>query len=322
MLSTHSGNQRRLVTHQAVDRISSLPDTVLHHILSFVPTKSAVKISVLSKRWKGLWTKVPSLDFTEMPYSRVRANLTIVQRIYFMNFVDKVLLSNDASYVRQLRIHLFKGLFLEDHDVYVKSWLSAIRRRHIHEISLTSQLEPVFLPTEFLSNETLAVLKLDGPFAFDVPVCLHLPNLEIIHLNSVHLPNDELVKSLSLGCPVLKELLIENCRGISTLCVESSTLKMLKVRRTLNRLHSSYSFIAINAPNLGFLCLEDLVNQHDICDLISLKEAKLNLYDDKNALQFLSKISTIETLQLRAYDARSVSSGASRVVSGLSSRLF
>lgn len=33
-----------------VDRLSSLPDEVLAHILLFVPTKEAVATSVLSKR--------------------------------------------------------------------------------------------------------------------------------------------------------------------------------------------------------------------------------------------------------------------------------
>ncbi|KAF3506894.1 hypothetical protein F2Q69_00000110 [Brassica cretica] len=35
-----------------VDLISSLPDVILQHIFSQIPTKYAIRTSVLSKRWK------------------------------------------------------------------------------------------------------------------------------------------------------------------------------------------------------------------------------------------------------------------------------
>jgi len=49
----------------AVDRIGSLPEEILIHILSFFPTKQAVATSILSKRWIHLWLYVPVLKFTK-----------------------------------------------------------------------------------------------------------------------------------------------------------------------------------------------------------------------------------------------------------------
>ncbi|GKV41280.1 hypothetical protein SLEP1_g48833 [Rubroshorea leprosula] len=51
-----------------VDRISDLPDSVIHHILSFLPAEDAVKTGVLSKRRMYLWTFAPKLTFRHNPH--------------------------------------------------------------------------------------------------------------------------------------------------------------------------------------------------------------------------------------------------------------
>jgi hypothetical protein len=44
------------------DIISSLPDDVLLHILSFVPTtEDAVRTRALSRRWRHVWLCLPAL---------------------------------------------------------------------------------------------------------------------------------------------------------------------------------------------------------------------------------------------------------------------
>ncbi|PRQ21247.1 putative F-box domain-containing protein [Rosa chinensis] len=57
-MASNSKSQLRVT-----DRISDLPDSLLCHILSFIPTKYSVSTSSLSTRWKRVWASVPCLEF-------------------------------------------------------------------------------------------------------------------------------------------------------------------------------------------------------------------------------------------------------------------
>ncbi|EFH70460.1 hypothetical protein ARALYDRAFT_314380 [Arabidopsis lyrata subsp. lyrata] len=48
-----------------LDTISSLPDVILQQILSLIPTKYAIRTSILSKRWRHVWSETPSLCFDD-----------------------------------------------------------------------------------------------------------------------------------------------------------------------------------------------------------------------------------------------------------------
>lgn len=45
------------------DRLSDLDEDLLIHILSFLPIKEAVRVCTVSKRWRLLWTYVPTVNF-------------------------------------------------------------------------------------------------------------------------------------------------------------------------------------------------------------------------------------------------------------------
>jgi len=49
-------------TTTGTDRISDLPDEIIHHILSFLPFSQIAPTSLLSKRWNPLWLTIHNAD--------------------------------------------------------------------------------------------------------------------------------------------------------------------------------------------------------------------------------------------------------------------
>ncbi|CAI9292401.1 unnamed protein product [Lactuca saligna] len=76
-----------------VDLISNLPDRVLQLILSRLQgTEEAIRSSILSRRWRYLWTSIPSID---IDYTRGLEHdpQMVLESIGFKNFVSWVLLN-------------------------------------------------------------------------------------------------------------------------------------------------------------------------------------------------------------------------------------
>ncbi|CAN1275995.1 FBD-associated F-box protein At1g66310 [Linum perenne] len=94
-----------------VDRLSNLPDSVLHHILSFLSTKSAVQTTVLSRRWRCVWKHVSVIDIRgdSFKYNQYES---------FNRFVDMVLsLRYPLSIIKYALSHHTKHL-----AIYLNNW--------------------------------------------------------------------------------------------------------------------------------------------------------------------------------------------------------
>ncbi|RZC51398.1 hypothetical protein C5167_019818 [Papaver somniferum] len=123
---------------QEKDRISELPHSLINLILGFLPTKCVVSTSVLSKRWRHIWTSVPVLELEfprilEQEYTTRDAErvweLYLLQPQSFMNFVDtKLSLHHETRDI--------KKFYLDSRDHYyyqtsrVEEWLSSLLTRH------------------------------------------------------------------------------------------------------------------------------------------------------------------------------------------------
>ena len=104
------------------DHFAALPDEILQHVLSYLPSRNAVQSSVLARRWCHLWRSTPAV--------RVRGSNDLFRR-----FVNILLLSRDASPLRLFEIDadLLIGEVDEDYydedndprevDPYVDAWI-------------------------------------------------------------------------------------------------------------------------------------------------------------------------------------------------------
>ena len=68
------------------DRISWLSNDLIHEILSFVDAKSAVQTSVLSKRWKLVWTTLPYVNFTNYIFPQSELHILDTRIRFISNF--------------------------------------------------------------------------------------------------------------------------------------------------------------------------------------------------------------------------------------------
>ena len=93
------GNRRRRRRLGPTYRISDLPDDVLHRILLRLGSApAAARTSVLSQRWRRVWTRLPGLVFRDHGQLRNRA---------FLSSIDSGLARYSAPTLRGLYISMF-----------------------------------------------------------------------------------------------------------------------------------------------------------------------------------------------------------------------
>jgi hypothetical protein len=134
------------------DMMSSLPDSVLCHILSFLPTRTSVAtMTLVSRRYLHLWENLQVFNF-----NGVFENLQTFKKFEF--FVNSVLTLRKSRDIRKLDIDCdFMSSDRFETDC-VQLWIRAATGPHLQELSLSIEyafgVKIVNLPGCFLTNCT------------------------------------------------------------------------------------------------------------------------------------------------------------------------
>ncbi|KAM6576909.1 hypothetical protein CsatB_028746 [Cannabis sativa] len=325
--SSSSSSSSSMVAGDDDDRISKLPDSVIIHILSFLPTEDVVQTCILSKRWKLIWYSVPTISFSY--------NIELKQdQQKFYTYMKKYLKHRKKAMdnITDLVITSFN---LKINDFYQRSkaglldkWLAFAVENKVKELHLKIGLgkkrmfmyypEYYYCLPKVVDNATyLTVLELDG-VELDTSCSFSFPSLKILSLEEIHqadtskdnvdvvfkfllgCPWDVVFKFL-LGCPCLEKLRLHNyefLRGDGKLPLQSLGLKFLELKRTDNQ-----DDLRIEAINLESLVISG--DSADNVNLFACKKIRNLSFDDTgdifelslNAL--ISNYPLLENLTLR-----------------------
>ncbi|EOA25540.1 hypothetical protein CARUB_v10018885mg, partial [Capsella rubella] len=260
------------MTKNGCSNINELPDDLILKILSFISTKHVVVTSLLSKRWKSLWTRVPILKFDVGDHTR------------FERFMDKSLSSHQSHVLESLHVKLSVVRWNKDIGPWIRTALDH-HHSHLRELEIDACIVHTLLPPELFTCARLVVLKLQG-IVIDVKgpltrVCL--PSLKTLHIDQSSLFDIDSLQMLLSTCNCLTDLMVIRKSGfffaeydvswcktlvalkleglkdvisIASSAVSLPFLKTLHVARMVDFNNGSFCRLLSNCPVLSDLTLE------------------------------------------------------------------
>ncbi|KAL7225299.1 hypothetical protein ACSBR1_020642 [Camellia fascicularis] len=215
------------VDNNGKDRINNLPESVLYHILSKLPTKFATGTAILSTKLNNLFASIPNptIDIDDSLLLNPHNNTTNSNFINFMNLLFTVtLIDVPTIYKLHLQCHHDYG------NSNIDEWVSIALKRNVTGLSLFFIVKNtgVSIPGLFDST-TLVDLLLSQHYGLNVPDSVCLPKLKRLYLDYVGFVDGESFERVVYGCLVLEELSLDGVKfeEIEVLRISSSTISSL-----------------------------------------------------------------------------------------------
>ncbi|KAL3634990.1 hypothetical protein CASFOL_022044 [Castilleja foliolosa] len=193
-----------------VDRLSQLPQPILHNILSLLYQKDAVRTSVLSKSWRYLWHGRLNVEFHDF---------VICHDIKkeFWSFLDKTL----QRYLDQnLPLQKFRVDIPSVADfALLQKWIPIIiMNMGVKSLNLSFNGKDFPLPLVVFQSESLVELHLQW---LNLSTLKYTDNVMLNNLQTLHLQQlvitDEVFEKIMSGCPLIENLYLLFCTGLKSI---------------------------------------------------------------------------------------------------------
>lgn len=233
-----AGAKRRSLDN---DRLSNLPDPLLCKILLNLCTKDVVKTSVLSTRWRNLWTWVPGLVLDSNGFKK---------SYEFVRFVDRFLGFNSEFHIETFKLG-YHG------NGNGKRETNLLRRWNLEFADYSRGSVAFHMPSTIYTCESLVCLNLSMVTMSSLKF-VSLPLLRIIKLCLVKFTNSLDLETLIYGCPALETLVLGtsicDLRQVQRVC-SHSLLSFIYVAQM--RFDEDDPEVVIDAPKLEYPRLSD-----------------------------------------------------------------
>ncbi|GMP58376.1 hypothetical protein CsSME_00022065 [Camellia sinensis var. sinensis] len=273
------------------DIITHLPDDVKETILTCLPLQDAARTSILSRKWRYMWMRLPQLVFDDMfcrESIRIEKNklmMTIYQVLLLhcgpiLKFtlslsglescseIDQLVLFVSDNIIQEFTLHIRKGARYK----LPSSLFSCLQLKHLN--LCYCMFKP---PPEFEGFSSLLRLEL----------C------------DVVITTDIFSSSIS-NCPLLEELTLEGCSSLDCLEIDARNLMFLRCKSHVR------SVCFKNAP---------LLAKVSILLAVQMNEKALKEGETSNMVMFFDSLPVIQFLEINYYYVRYMAAG------GISKRL-
>ncbi|KAL3619063.1 hypothetical protein CASFOL_036633 [Castilleja foliolosa] len=236
-----SSNKR--IKETQIDRLSALPDSLIIHILSLLDfdVDKVAATCVLSKRWQFIWSELPSLYFSNH-------SCLIEDKRDFVSWVGRtLLLRSSGTHLESLGISFFHYDECFATDIY--AWVRFAIRSKVKELSLVIQSSPhSYKPPQVLYSASSLRYLYVLHCVLAPGVAIDWPSMTGIWIRNAEV-DENLIRKIILGCPVLRRLSLLLCWGFERLDLDSTSLDMLEISHP-NGKEGGKSVFEISAPYL------------------------------------------------------------------------
>lgn len=268
------------------DRISSLPDDLIHKILSVIGIKQAIETSVLSSKWRFIWTSMSNLNFSSEDFRTLPE---------FSQFVTHVLSRrNNLADIFSIKLR-FRGDVSEE---FVKQIMNYAFSHNIQQLDVACLLEnDIEFPLSLFRSKSLKHLSLTKEVVYQglsmrsflcsslkTTSTWELPALTTLYLNDVILccddDNNDKCFPLFSKCANLENLTLKKCKkkGLDTLRICHPRLSNLVVEND----HEGWKVFNVVTPQLKNLTISNWSLEHYV---ISAPELASFHYKGSHPLQ-------------------------------------